>query len=971
MDSLTPALDQALSEPSQEGVPSAQPMQNDQPVNVLNPNGKLVSVPQSQIESMDLFNNGYSPAQASDLKEIQNQKDYGGLGSQINAAVHNFGTTYTLGAFPLAERAAAALTGQDYHPEAIAAQNEANPFSSGLGTGAGLTFGGVGPLLEKGVMAGAKALAPAAAPLLEKAAPYVPQVIAKIGSTAAKAMAENALFQGIDETGKMLAGDPGQTTDTMISNLKMSALIGGGAGAAFGTIPPLWKATFGSKATAALQAIADHAGGIEGKTSDPVNQALDLYSATGKQVPEAMRSVLSESERAQQYYKDLRQSPTPSGTELAKTADHFRNSIGEGIADTLGKTSKEVQSYSDLSHAKEGGNIANKVADEFETKVSPLAQEFEDLKARKANMPLLQDRQIVDPQNPYLTKKVPGITSQIADQLGQLVEANKWAHDSDSMKIMNQTLKRLPEQNTIGDLGSLATRIQDENYNPLQPAQNRDVQQIVKIFRDAESNATLQRLGEEAPEFVARHQAAREAWSQVSDLKSDLQSKLNLKGGNQNSNGAFIKNLRANAIENPEKFLKKISNPNDVYLSKTLAEQFPETAQAVKDYQTRDLLGNAAAKAAPGQTINPTTFFNKLDQLSPELRQYLFPSETMQALEAHRTLWDSLNTLDKDRNFSNTAPTLMRYLKSLPGTALGLIVAAMGHNPIIGAILGSLTNAIGRNAPDAMKLAFLKFMGESKPIDAGAFKTMVDFFHATAKGENALSRASKELFQTGRLSIPQAFESKERRDKFDEHLSKLQQDPTPLFNTGGSLGHYMPDHATSLAQTAASNVNYLNSLRPQTAKMNPLDTQAKPSAAALQSYHNALDIAEQPLSILPKIQNGTLNAEDMKHFIAMYPGLHARLGQKLLSEMTDHLSKGNTIPYAMRMGLSLFGGQPLDSTMTPQGIQATQQTFQQNVSPTQPSPRARGGEGHSMKALSKLADIDQLPSQARQAARAK
>jgi hypothetical protein len=46
--------------------------------------------------------------------------------------------------------------------------------------------------------------------------------------------------------------------------------------------------------------------------------------------------------------------------------------------------------------------------------------------------------------------------------------------------------------------------------------------------------------------------------------------------------------------------------------------------------------------------------------------------------------------------------------------------------------------------------------------------------------------------------------------------------------------------------------------------------------------------------------------------------------QKLTNEMIGVTEKEMSIPYKTKMSLSLFMGQPLDSTMTPQFIQATQ-----------------------------------------------
>ena len=40
--------------------------------------------------------------------------------------------------------------------------------------------------------------------------------------------------------------------------------------------------------------------------------------------------------------------------------------------------------------------------------------------------------------------------------------------------------------------------------------------------------------------------------------------------------------------------------------------------------------------------------------------------------------------------------------------------------------------------------------------------------------------------------------------------------------------------------------------------------------------------------------------------------------------MSESITRGEPIPYKLRVGMSMFLGQPLDSTMTPQAIMAAQ-----------------------------------------------
>jgi hypothetical protein len=92
------------------------------------------------------------------------------------------------------------------------------------------------------------------------------------------------------------------------------------------------------------------------------------------------------------------------------------------------------------------------------------------------------------------------------------------------------------------------------------------------------------------------------------------------------------------------------------------------------------------------------------------------------------------------------------------------------------------------------------------------------------------------------------------------------------------------------------------------------------------------------------------------------------MANKITTQMAAARSKGETIDYKTRMGLSLFLGQPLDSTMSPMAIQAAQ--------PPSPQPMQQQGGGSkkpSAKAstsMNKEAKEHQTQSQAAESDRA-
>jgi hypothetical protein len=121
------------------------------------------------------------------------------------------------------------------NPEDIRAREETNPMSAMTGKVAGLLVpGGEGAVLQD---------------IGSKLVPQVAErgILKGMTRGAIRMAAENALYQSGDETTKMILNDPNQTVGTAITNIGLAGLLGAGAGAAIGSVSPLWKAASETK----------------------------------------------------------------------------------------------------------------------------------------------------------------------------------------------------------------------------------------------------------------------------------------------------------------------------------------------------------------------------------------------------------------------------------------------------------------------------------------------------------------------------------------------------------------------------------------------------------------------------------------------------------------------------------------------------------------------------------------------------
>jgi hypothetical protein len=804
-------------------------------------------------------------------------------------------------------------------------QHRANSVAHAIGTMTGLAGGivtgeGLPGLMEQ-LGTGAKAAAG----------------LTGIGGAAVKGAVENAVFQAGDEFSKMAYHDPDSTAQSAAANIGLSGLIGGGVGGAFGAVSPLWEAAKGSKLAQLLGVVQKKAAG-DAISSDATQAAM---SKLGVDVPAEVKAALSDDPTMHEAFSTLAQSDTTSsGKALQQTLKDFNQKVSNRVAETLGHTADTIPG--DVSKYEYGKALGNTLADEFEQQVKPLSDKFDQLKQAYAGVPL-----------------TPEVKNSIAEGVAQLANKERWtvSPESDIMKKINQVFRELPNLQRLDDLGAYTSNMEyDMSNGPLRRAMG-----LVKgVFRDAESNSALQHLGSEAPELVDSYKAARNGWKEASDLKDALDDRLHTRS----NAGNFSSNLREMAQTDGEKVLSRLSGSGDANLLDLLNNRFPKTSQALRGYHLDSAMSEAAAKAAPGEPINVSKLAGRISKMSPELRNFVVPEEAQQTLNAAGVLNKKIGSIPY--NHSNTARTIEKLMHKIPGNSMGMTLGVLGHHPIIGYLTGHLSTLLSKDAPDAIKLALLKAVGNSD-VDANptAFKAMVDYLDAAAKGQRVLSSGVKAIFKAAPTEGIRAYDnlSTNQAKKLDQQVQAYNTQPNSLDNA------YLPDHAMSASNVASTAVNYLAQQRPQSTQSSPLDRPMEPTPQQKQAYLRTLTNAEKPLNVLSKIKDGTLSPQDVKDVASMYPKLYAQMKQKLTDGMLENQAKGRPIPYQTKAAMSLFLGTPLDSTFSPQSMHAIQ--IAQSTPTSQQQSAAAPKQKRGTAPLKNFADVYSTPLQSREAAKSK
>lgn len=287
-------------------------------------------------------------------------------------------------------------------------------------------------------------------------------------------------------------------------------------------------------------------------------------------------------------------------------------------------------------------------------------------------------------------------------------------------------------------------------------------------------------------------------------------------------------------------------------------------------------------------------------------------------------------------------------------------------------------SAVKEGAPDSLRAAVARVLDNDTGAtvsgnqpNADGFKSMHGYISNLLQGNDLIKKSANNVFDKNSDSVlpKSAQASSSDVAKLEKNLQKFWKisDASDMAKhmdkTIGSLSTYMPDHTTAAGNLASNVANYLKAARPAPIKLGALDSTIPTDAASNAQWNRTLNIAQQPLTVLHNIRSGNITVKDIQDFRGMFPGLYTKVAQELTNSMMTHVSKGASVPYNTRIGLSLFLGQAMDSTMTPQGIMGAQPM-------PVPSPQQQTAQGSkskgSPKSLSELPNAYRTPAQARQ-----
>lgn len=864
---------------------------------------------------------GFNPDEF--IKDAHAEK-YGSLGQHAKTLAEGAGEM-VLG--PLAP----AIEKEIMHvkPEDILARREENPITHGVGQAAGLVGAALTDVGLPAAMGRAGELATAAAGVSE--ATKAASLGFKVGSSAVKQAAEMAVLQSSDEVSKMILNDPKTSAESAIANIGLASALGGATGAFLtGAVNPLWQATAGPKVEALLSGFKNHLNGTRALMPEELKMA---QTALGIPISPELEAVIAGNPTAINHFNILKEG---QNKHVLGALEKFNTDLSESVAKSLGIAPEDIAVHSEN---EAGHNLLESFKKEYNEKYGPIAEAFEKRNAEAAHIAISDEARL--------------------DHYGKLIEEgmNKVGTDSPLYKLYDNWGERLLAKDTVGGIDMLKTELGGEIEKAARAADTnsltalRDIRSSLADFQESQIEAQashLERQGVKGAkqmgvDLMSERANTNRMYKEFAKMSNELTDHL---GVGRFTGAKGLTNKLSEKVS-AEQLLNKFSIKGNADFIPFLQKNFPEVYNNVVESELKRFLKPAVLTAKGEMPINISKLNSIIEKGMAGQKDYvqaIMSPEAISKIQAANKLMEAI----PHPKSSGTAGWMTKMFSDMPRSAMAGVAMLTGHNPIVGGILGEMAQRLGRDAPDAIRLAHLKFLASEQPIKAEGFKSMVDFFHNTYKGENTLSKATTNVFKRGNQVLTESMLPKAAdRIRLDKLVSQMQDKPDDVTKSqNGHLGHYLPDHQVAATQTTVNALQYCQSIKPQPHILGPLDKPVPPQPIEIGRYNRCLDIAQQPLVVLDHIKSGTLQLSDISDLHNMYPSLYKSMAQKMANELTKQHSDEEPIPYKTRLGISLFLGQAIDSTMTPASIMAAQ---------PQPKPQQQGqAQGKTKKGTSSL-----------------
>lgn len=252
--------------------------------------------------------------------------------------------------------------------------------------------------------------------------------------------------------------------------------------------------------------------------------------------------------------------------------------------------------------------------------------------------------------------------------------------------------------------------------------------------------------------------------------------------------------------------------------------------------------------------------------------------------------------------------------------------AAMGvgfSHPVVGGLIEAYNMA---SHPGIAIGRFTVIEQMAKKVGANVDKAAGALFKQMGEGAVKLKGfEGKELMrkQQEREDLPKAIgvikDLSSNPDKFVDMMEK----------NIGPLAEHAPQIAQNISYKTGTAVQFLQSKLPQLPEAKPFSKPYQLSPSDVYKFERYYNVVKNPVSVFDDIASGVITKEAIETLSTVYPKLYDDMKSKVFDQLTTYGSKKDfTMPYAAKMGLSLFLGTNLDDSFNPKTIIANQMALQ-------------------------------------------
>jgi hypothetical protein len=909
-------------------------------INVVNPSGKLVTLPDHQVE--DAVSNGYSIPSASEEAELKDQAKFGDTAGALKTYAANTANTLSFGGTNQILTKSGAVD-----PSTLTKLNKYNPNAAIAGdvTGAiipalatdGASLAAEGAEGASGILGAVtapmravskvgSAVTEAATPLAKKVAglvvnpetsPMVHGILSSGAAHFAGSAVEGAAFGMGQSVSEEALGDPELNAQKLMSNIGYSALLGGGLGAALGAgsaafrkAIPTVRDTLDSagvqapkdfESTVRLGAGEDKQSVLDGLKKLKPNVS-DISTAADELNVPTFAGQVSSSDATQKAWSMLSQSPTHFGVAEKQAIDQAMNQIQGHIGEVFSAGNETAGTL-----AETGDKIGSSLTDKLAERYAPIKQAYSELKDAKADINLNE--------SDY---------GKLRNAIQESIVDNKFSRGTAGRKLLETWQEGIGEMHTLADLQDYTQTFWRETNAMEKGTQVAAASAKAKV--DGVVDGLIKNLADKIQDpaqkamvegLTDKLTAARAGYKGLVGDMEELGSVLGKnRVGGPDSFIDFLKEL------GPEKMADKLFQKKNSRFIESFSQKYPEEWGMLKGYQRNKIF---TSNLRDGQ-FNLNGSLKEVYRYEPELRRAMFDDAELRKLSAAKTY---VEAFPKNFNPSGTA-TGLGWMSFLSNPAS----AAVQHLRDFGLSKGfkSITESVG-NSQSVQQLATVERLAQ--------------------KTSGTIAQLSKSIFNSSPNAVNAASAHSMNTEKHEDTVKMvddLANNPDKMLKTleasTASLHLVAPQMAGGVHMAAVRATSFLSSKVPKNPNVRPMSGKFVPSAAEVSKFNRYYQTIQSPTHVLHGIKTGMIMPEHMEALAQVYPSLLTHMQSEVMDQMTSYMAKneGNTLPMKTRMALSMFLGTDLDPALSQQSIASNQalMTGQRNsddqlANPVQPS----------------------------------